>query len=148
MKPQRTGSAPSSAAIRATHTPWPAAWMWMSSPPAALKDSIAIETIGLGLKIATLGLAFIDGGRVGPGLGLGGGGSSSRILPRCERFPTQAARPQLARSLRRGAGAADPALLQRPHLRDALRARPLLPRPRGPGDRGEAPDPAPPARLV
>jgi hypothetical protein len=34
--------------------------MWMSSPPSALKDSIAIETIGLGLKIATLGLAGMD----------------------------------------------------------------------------------------
>jgi hypothetical protein len=55
MKPQRTGSAPSSAALRATQTPWPAGWMWMSSPPSALKLSIAIETIGLGLKIATRG---------------------------------------------------------------------------------------------
>lgn len=56
MNPQRTGSAPSSAAIRATQTPWPAGWMWMSSPPSALKLSIAIESIGLGLKIATRGL--------------------------------------------------------------------------------------------
>jgi len=30
--------------------------MWMSSPPSALKLSIAIETIGFGLKIATRGL--------------------------------------------------------------------------------------------
>jgi hypothetical protein len=33
--------------------------MWMSSPPSALKASIPIETIGLGLKIATFGLRAI-----------------------------------------------------------------------------------------
>lgn len=59
MNPQRTGSAPSSAAIRATQTPCPAGWMWMSSPPSALKLSIAIETIGFGLKIATRGFSVI-----------------------------------------------------------------------------------------
>jgi hypothetical protein len=29
--------------------------MWTSSPPSALNDSIEIETIGFGLKIATFG---------------------------------------------------------------------------------------------
>src|SRR3954452_22285100 len=49
------------------------------------------------------------------------------------RIPRPAARPRRPRALPGRAGTADSPLLQRPHLRHALRPRSAVPRPRGHG---------------
>ena len=51
-KPQRTGRAPSAAAIRATHTPWPPACRWISSARSA-RASRSIESSGCGPRMVT-----------------------------------------------------------------------------------------------
>jgi hypothetical protein len=53
----------------------------MSSPPSALNDSIAIETIGLGLKTATLGLV------IGENLESGGEGAGEPAYGDVDHLP-------------------------------------------------------------
>ena len=156
MKPQRTGSAPSSAAIRATQTPWPAACRWMSSPPSAGqrldrdrehrvraedRDFAGLPGIdGRALdaerdlcspsqpKAKSAGWREFGCWRLGGDARWPRRRRRVRARPR-GRWPTAfgpAARPGASRSRAGGAGPADPALLERPHLRHALRARPLF----------------------
>src|SRR3954452_7280467 len=82
MNPQRIGSAPSSAAIRATQTPCPAACRWISSPPSLVSASTVIDSIGWGPKTATLGWALT--GRI---VGQGGETDRRRAGPRMADSP-------------------------------------------------------------
>src|SRR4051794_7677799 len=106
---------------------------------------IIVETCPLG-AVAERGVAPQGGDRA-PRRDLDGGGRP-RSFSGCKRLPLPPPRSQLAISRKRRSRAADPALCERPHLRDALRSRSLLPRRRRSRDRRVPPGAAAPGRLV